>query len=128
MSADHKRATKEARLLGLLKRKHGGPIISAEQVDELLEREDYIKDRKKLKLALENLILFAKTIFKDIPDKSPLFVQRKNSIEQLANNLKLLYGRRNSDTIEAGFTDLETAPKIIEKKNVEINNIIESFG
>ena len=46
MSADHKRATKEARLLGLLKRKHGGPITSAEQVDELLEREDYIKDRK----------------------------------------------------------------------------------
>ena len=52
-------------------------------------------------------------------------MQRKNSIEQLANNLKLLYGRKNSDTIEAGLTDLETALKIIDNKNVEINNNIE---
>ena len=112
---------KEARILDLLKRKHGGPITSAEQVDELLEKEEYQKDRKKLKLALENEISFAKKIFKDIPAKSPLFVQRKNSVEQLANNLKLLYGRKNNDTIEAGLADLETALMIIEKNNMEVN-------
>ena len=105
---------KVARLLDLLNRKHGGPISNSDQVDELLAREEYKNDTKKLKIALEKEISFAKTLFKDIPDKSPLFVQRKNSIEQLANNLKILYGKRNSDTIEADLTDLETALEVIE--------------
>ena len=107
---------KEARLLDLLKRKHNGPITSADQVDELLERPEYIKNSKKLKIALENEISFAKSLFKNIPAKSPLFIQRKNSVEQLANNLKILYGHNNSDKIEAGMNDLENALEAIGPK------------
>ena len=107
---------KEARLLDLLKRKHNGPITSADQVDELLERPEYIKNSKKLKIALDNEISFAKSLFKNIPAKSPLFIQRKNSVEQIANNLKILYGHNNSDKIEAGMNDLENALEAIGPK------------
>ena len=109
---------KEARLLNLLKKKHNGPITSADQVDELFKVPGYIKDPKKFKIALENEVSFAKTLFRNIPAKSPLFIQRKNTIDQLANNLRILYGKNNSDKIEAGLNDLENAMKEIESKTV----------
>ena len=109
---------KEVRLLNFLKKKHNGPITSADQVDELFKVPGYIKDPKKFKIALENEVSFAKTLFRNIPAKSPLFIQRKNTIDQLANNLRILYGKNNSDKIEAGLNDLENAMKEIESKTV----------
>ena len=114
---------KEARLLAMLKKKHDGPVTCAEDVDKLLEMDQYKtkKNSKKLKLALENEISFAKTLFKTIPAKSPLFVQKKNSIDQLATNLKILYGKTFDDKIEASLHDLEDALKEIS----EVSNTID---
>ena len=119
---------KEARLLDLLKRKHDGPITFAEQVDELLKLPEYVKDQKKLKLALENEISFSKTLFKNIPAKSPLFIQRKNSVEQLANNLRIIYGKNNHDKIEAGLNDLEDALKVVELQSKKDKSVLKDTG
>ena len=70
---------------------------------------------------MENEISFAKTLFKTIPAKSPLFVQKKNSIDQLATNLKILYGKTFDDKIEASLHDLEDALKEIS----EVTNTID---
>ena len=45
----------------MLKKKHDGPVTCAENVDKLLEMDQYKtkKNSKKLKLALENEICFA---------------------------------------------------------------------
>ena len=64
-----------------------------------------------------NEVSFANTLFKNVPAKSPLFIERKKSIEKLANNLKILDGKNNSDKIEAGLNDLDNALKAMKSKD-----------
>ena len=87
------------------KKNHGGPIVSKEELDEIIAST---KDVKKLSKALDLEIRYRKFTMTKVKNDCPLFQQRKLTVDKKIENIHLLM-----DSQELGLKALATMEDLV---------------
>ena len=89
------------------KKKHGGPVTTNEELDELVI--NWTSSEKDLHSSLNQEIRLRKLTFTKVKSSCPLFRQQKLSIEEKVQNLRSLISTQLDLKVLADMDDLESA-------------------